>query len=108
LIRAYPAGIKVVDYKGWLPIHVACRHGTTLPVLRALLESYARSLLRKTHGGMTPLECAERFEILDQECMDLLRKETIQREEQSSRRIHASHRQEHHNSLSTQKSVAKA
>jgi len=86
LVKAYPAGIKIMDYKGWLPIHVACRYGTTLPILRTLVKAYPRSLLRRTFGGMTPLECAQRFQVLNCESMDLLRNLTLQREE-SARKI---------------------
>ena len=73
LNEAFPDGPQVMDYKGWIPLHVACRHGSAANVLTAILKAYPRGVNNRTYGGMTPYECALKFHVLTDECVDILR-----------------------------------
>jgi hypothetical protein len=59
LIRAYAEGADVSDDSGFLPLHVACRYGSSLLVIRMLIRASPKSMLSKTKKGSTPLSCAK-------------------------------------------------
>jgi Ankyrin repeats (3 copies) len=59
LIRAYPEGAMVADDSGFLALHVACRYGQSLNVIRMLIRASPESLHMQTKKGSTPLACAQ-------------------------------------------------
>jgi hypothetical protein len=61
LLKAYPGGAKVADKQGFLPIHVACRCGMSLPVIQLLVQTAPGTLKNKTKKGSTPYTCARQM-----------------------------------------------
>ena len=56
-ISANPKAAHGVDNRGWTPLHVACSHGTTTPVILELLSICPAAVVLHTKKGSTPLQC---------------------------------------------------
>jgi len=93
LLRAYPEGAMVADDSGFLPLHVACRYGTSLSVIRMLIRAAPESMLRKTKKGSTPMVCAKTSKGgLGEEIVGILERcaeESLDRTNETKRRLGA-------------------
>ena len=45
----------------YLPLHLLCRHGNSMPVLRLLIAAYPSAVAEKTRDGWLPLHYAARY-----------------------------------------------
>lgn len=59
LLTTYCRGAKTQEKNGWLPIHVACKHGASFLVVQRLLDAYPESIYCRTLKGSTPLDLIE-------------------------------------------------
>jgi ankyrin repeat protein len=57
-IRGSQAVLNVQDTTGHLPLHSACREGTSLSAIQSLIRAFPDALQRKTQYGDTPLHLA--------------------------------------------------
>jgi ankyrin repeat protein len=62
LVERFPQALRVADPEGNLPLHVAARRGTPLPVLRLLLGREPWALHAKNHAGWLPVHLALRLD----------------------------------------------
>jgi ankyrin repeat protein/serine/threonine protein kinase len=58
LLAAHPAAVKEVGGDGNLPLHLACRKGAPLSVVRMLIDAFPESLKEKGENNMLPLHLA--------------------------------------------------
>jgi hypothetical protein len=59
LLKAYPEGVHVADFNGFLPIHVACRSLTSRALIRMLIRSAPETIVQQTGKGNTAILCAK-------------------------------------------------
>jgi len=65
ILERAPDVAEVADYKGWLPIHVACHCGASDESITLLLNAYPESVSRPTkHGSLAKIP----HHLLPQEC----------------------------------------
>jgi ankyrin repeat protein len=65
LLKVYPEAAVVADINGFLPLHVACQFGSSVPVVRMLIRAAPKSINAKTKRGSTALMCAKKVKARD-------------------------------------------
>jgi len=53
----HPSSVKVIDSRGWTPLHVAASAGCALAVLQQVYEVFPSAVVHRTKRGSTPRQC---------------------------------------------------
>ena len=77
LLEANPDQVRVPDRYRNFPLHTACAHGASLPVVKLLASAYPNAIRKKNFHGQTPLDIAQQRSCCSDDVIDYLQESSF-------------------------------